>query len=53
MTEFEESVIEIHKCPKCGGRVERRIARETQQKEGGQWYVESCETCGYWFCGWT
>jgi len=54
MLEVEETIIETHhKCPKCGGRVERRIRKEKQEKEQGQWYVGTCESCDFWECGFT
>lgn len=51
MIKVEEVIREYHRCPKCGGRVERRVAREQQQKEKGKYYVENCEECDYWKSG--
>lgn len=50
--EFEETVEETKKC-KCGGTITRRISRETQQSDMGRWFVEHCDNCDYWDCGWT
>ena len=51
--EFEESYEIIDKCPRCGGKVIRRVRKEPQQDWAGRWYVEQCEEddCTYFAVG--
>ena len=52
--DFQEYMEEKTKCPKCKEEtLTRHIRKEPQQKWRGRWFVEFCDNCDYWDCGFT
>lgn len=53
--DFTEYMEEKTKCPKCGEEesLTRHIRKEPQQSWSERWFVEFCDDCDYWNCGFT